>query len=893
MPIIVPQSLKIAQNLPLDSRGEVSSISNYKSIEYPFIGMVFSATAENKTYKVTGLAPGYLVYSTNTLQPTVPPGAVNVDYEIISDVYIDTYELYAEPETPESIKTKYESNAGVESFTDTEKTKLASIEEGAQVNPSFKTIGGESIIGAGDIPILNAFDIQSETFANYTALTTFASSTPLGVSDKGKAYKVNAYTPYPELTYMWDGTGFQTEGNGFNFKGKSTYESYLNTTTDNPVLTESQWVAAQKGEPGGITNLVDEVTMGLQEPISSNAVYQAFNTFKTKNLFNVDKPTITESPHPGHFTVIVDNIQEGESYVQSGGFSPYASWIDSNGNYFGFNWIGNPITAPTGAIAIGLRFANGTDLGSYQFEEGTTATSWDQHAYPRDFDKVYLKSELDIREFSDKSFNTNIDHSATSSIRNSVVTGSNYIAMSYAKETDEFIKSLGVEMSYNFVNTLSGYQSIYPMGVNHFASRKFRQWLYLGTIVSSNDPDAAQKIVIQSYWGLGVIPRVDTITELRGGTDKVFFVGCRLNTAQATTSLQVVIGIANLNNSYNYKISGFAMYDTDEEIDINNLIRVKDGSDEQVSFAIKKAVEFDRFNTPTLIDRQQRGLTVDVYGTSIDAMNDGGPTIWDRVAKAYGLNIRNHAVGGSRITFDTTVISGHDYVNSNEILPGDRSWSATEAERAAFHTVTNRKSSVRTNAGEIGLCYDNSMIPNIPSADIVIISTYGANDPHTMPAIAENACTVSFGDGSTRLMPNRYRLWELYRTGNQATKDEFFNRTHFFGALNFMIREIKKVKPTVQIILTGLNSYQFADAWDGGRIDDITEIVAELWQIPFIGMAKELELSKMPVHGNDSVHQYYMAGGDIHPWTPAARQWNADLLIRKLHSYFMVYGQGL
>ena len=54
-------------------------------------------------------------------------------------------------DTQEEIKTKYESNANTNAFTDTEKDKLNNIQPGAEVNPVLKTINGIELEGTGNI----------------------------------------------------------------------------------------------------------------------------------------------------------------------------------------------------------------------------------------------------------------------------------------------------------------------------------------------------------------------------------------------------------------------------------------------------------------------------------------------------------------------------------------------------------------------------------------------------------------------------------------------------------------------------------------------------------------------------------------------------------------------
>jgi hypothetical protein len=82
-----------------------------------------------------------------------------------------------------------------------------------------------------------------------------------GILDSNYDFSTVAFTgDYNDLTNK------PTVTNGTN--GKSAYQSYVDTTSDNPVLTEVQWVASLQGTNGtngtnginGITPSIDSIS---------------------------------------------------------------------------------------------------------------------------------------------------------------------------------------------------------------------------------------------------------------------------------------------------------------------------------------------------------------------------------------------------------------------------------------------------------------------------------------------------------------------------------------------------------------------------------------------------------------------------------------------------------
>lgn len=94
--ITVNKSIGITRNKPLDARQIIDSIANYKTIEYPWVGMPFYSVAERKWYQVTELSVGYLVYATGKIEPNLPSGTLYKDYEVIQNAFIGEYKDFVD-----------------------------------------------------------------------------------------------------------------------------------------------------------------------------------------------------------------------------------------------------------------------------------------------------------------------------------------------------------------------------------------------------------------------------------------------------------------------------------------------------------------------------------------------------------------------------------------------------------------------------------------------------------------------------------------------------------------------------------------------------------------------------------------------------------------------------
>lgn len=302
----VDKPLLIQSNKPLDAKFVINSDINLTDIAPTYVGHIFFNRVYQKHYKVTSLKAGYLDYSTNQMQPFQPSGTQGVDYDVIPNYYIDTYEEFGaggSTETPQTIKTKYESNADTNAYTDAEKTKLAGIEAGAQVNPTFKTVGGQSITGAGDIPVNVAFNLQSDSIATYANLPTGLNNT----TDVNKAY----YVQSDKLVYVWDGTAFPVDGAGLEI---SSLSDYADSVLDTYVTDYENTLLFEFGTGGG--NI-----FGVQEEKGLLSTENQYTPYSEAGWdFRLFRNIPINSPY-GKITQVELNI------VRPGGFPNNASFI--------------------------------------------------------------------------------------------------------------------------------------------------------------------------------------------------------------------------------------------------------------------------------------------------------------------------------------------------------------------------------------------------------------------------------------------------------------------------------------------------------------------------------------------------------------------------------------
>lgn len=671
---------------------------------------------------------------------------------------------------------------------------------------------------------------------------------------------------------------------------KSAYESYVETTTDNPVLTESEWIESLHGidgEDGEVNNLTDVIKEGNHAAIESDAVAKKLRAVRTINMFDLDREFIPEFPSAGFKTIIVDEIEPAENYIVSGLYPAYASWIDGSDNFMGWNWVAYPITAPAGAAKFAMRVANTDDLAAFQFEKGNVATEYQPYAYPEHFDQIYLKTDFNAKNKASISRNSNIDHCVTASPRTGVNEGSIGIGSGLIPETSELVKSYGVFQSYCTDGTYNPAQSNRGVNLNFFLAPAVRKkYLAIQTIISSNDPGLASRLNVIGYWGAAV-PASIVITPIVSGTTNVLKLTAFFTPNNANLGAQIVAavvdppgdGVSTL--SYWYKMSGFSWYEYNDdeikEVSVDTLIQKLYGSEIATAESRYQSTLLETISPAIRMDKKRRQKTWLMLGTSIDTTMTGSANSWsERLGWIYNCRVINNAMGGSRISMEPTPNVGFDYVNTTTILPNDRTITMTSAERETWMQAVNRHPAVRYNTAEINNSYDISVLPHLSSVDVVIIGTFGANDPPTMPLTAMNATEVTYANGSVRYRPNAGAIMAA------VSAADMFDRSTLFGAYNFLIRAIRRQYPKAKIILTGMNNF----AWGQYLVHDIIEIVADLWCIPFLNMAKLMGQSEMVVsESGETARALIGETFDVHPWTPASRQWMAEMMAGLVDPY--------
>lgn len=243
-------------------------------------------------------------------------------------------------ETPTSVKTKYESNANTNAYTDAEKTKLSGLE-------SSKFLG---------------------EFVSLLALQTAFPSPAVG----SYAY-VDGGVGSDVIKYIWDTTdnkyieqlGESTEETPASIKSKYESNPDTNAFTDAEKLTLSN----QSG-----TNTGDETALSIKTKYESNADTNAFTDAEKTNLSNQsntntgDETTLSIQTKRPLKTVNLQSL-EGIGNVNISGFDPVAegvltNYIDNqNNNQQSSNSVSPNLTTYLTLVASGLDITS-----EYRFE---------------------------------------------------------------------------------------------------------------------------------------------------------------------------------------------------------------------------------------------------------------------------------------------------------------------------------------------------------------------------------------------------------------------------------------------------------------------------------------------------------------------------------------------
>lgn len=637
------------------------------------------------------------------------------------------------------------------------------------------------------------------------------------------------------------------------------------------------------------------------ELLSGYATTDLFFQNKTRNLYNKDftigRGKLGDDNNAAFDTYDFIPVSPGEKYFQSndknGLISDYFYFFDANKTQVSAGFVyTNPVFIPSNVAFIRIRFSAAADYSRYQLEKSEKATNFVPFATPKNTSEFMLKGDFSFDSKQDVSYNENPYFGNTNNpfSKNETVNANFYFSDKISDYSNPILNAFGVFDS--IVSTGEKAASGIPntVGIKRVQilnkiDNKFKKYIYLSTILATDDLAAVVELTAFATKVSGSngtsTNKVSKITELGtyGGLkySKYDFQITLQDETALYSEIVAIYGFLQPNvEAYTYKISGLGYFDSSIDSDTLSALFILSKSKILEDFSLKKAVEFNKLPA-TKNARTQILKNWDLYGTSIDQMGEPSSSYMRIVAEYYNCNLRNHAVGGSRITFDSTP-SDFDYVYNGQISPQDRCWSATLAERQAFMTAVNRYSPRVGEADEIALCYDNSLTPNMADNDIVFIGTYGVNDPLTMPASVMAICEMRFQNGAVRYMPNKRGI----TAPNAVTAADMFDRRTLFGAYNYMLREIRRLKPKARIIVLGQNQF----AWGQYLSDDIVAIVCDLWNIPFIRMSQEMGMSEMIVGTNgDTARRLIGDSDDPHPFTQPSRQWIADYLIKKLQPY--------
>lgn len=114
-------------------------------------------------------------------------------------------------------------------------------------------------------------------------------------------------------------------------QGRSAYDSYAATTGDDPVLSEAAWVESLGGG-GGVGTVVDAVTNGNANAVSSNAVFDAINALSFAGSDpNKSRMVITGTSYPAW---------ANQTLIYAGLYNSKPSWTTDGLSVFGASFEG-------------------------------------------------------------------------------------------------------------------------------------------------------------------------------------------------------------------------------------------------------------------------------------------------------------------------------------------------------------------------------------------------------------------------------------------------------------------------------------------------------------------------------------------------------------------------
>lgn len=89
--IKVTKPIYLASGKSLEIKANPQTLAEISQIVFPYKGMQFYVNETDLWYKVDSLKNGYLVYATGQYSPTQPSGSQYVEWEMVSNLYINEY----------------------------------------------------------------------------------------------------------------------------------------------------------------------------------------------------------------------------------------------------------------------------------------------------------------------------------------------------------------------------------------------------------------------------------------------------------------------------------------------------------------------------------------------------------------------------------------------------------------------------------------------------------------------------------------------------------------------------------------------------------------------------------------------------------------------------------
>ena len=309
-----------------------------------------------------------------------------------------------------------------------------------------------------------------------------------------------------------------------------------------------------------------------------------------------------------------------------------------------------------------------------------------------------------------------------------------------------------------------------------------------------------------------------------------------------------------------------------------------------------------------------------IYGTSIEAYAPyWGATLAAKLGLTWRLSensdlqyktgVYGFGMGGGGVTW-----YGNGYpIAQNSVLWGqvNAAFSCTKAEKLAamqyyltngiitqamYDDITKETDSQGRprQLRALKTSYDESILSDrYIDSDLFIIGTYGINDRHSFMTfdyhnketrtidgeqenvvVAKHASSFTVNDSQLwhakdGVSPTYDQQQNCYRDLTQWEADKLtlcFDRRTIFGAYNYVLRELYRVRPDAKVVILGQHTFN----WNGQKaVNSIQQMVAKAWQIPFADWGRHLPMNDMFSANGDVfsgvVNNSYLNSDAVHP----------------------------